>query len=108
MPQSIKNSADRGARFASRLKEGSRVEVSINVPAAQIAPVAVEGFCTTGDDGEQQGTVARSLTIPSVLSAQAALTCADDESTEITYASASLDVLLRCVPEDEPATGSIR
>ena len=92
---------------ADRLNESSRVEVSISVPAAQIAPVAVEGFCTD-DDGEQASTVARSLKIPSVLSAQAALTCADEETTEITYASAALDVILRCEPSDEPAEPSSR
>ena len=92
---------------ADRLNQGSRVEVSISVPAAQIAPVAVEGFCTA-DEGEQASTVARSLKIPSVLSAQAALTCADDQATEITYASAALDVVLRCVPDDEPEARSSR
>ena len=87
---------------AERLNEGPRLEISISVPAAQIAPVAVAGFCTD-DDGEPAGPGARSVRIPSVLSAQAALTCADDESTEITYASTSLDVLLRCEVEEEPA-----
>lgn len=84
---------------AGNMSDGPPFEVSISVPAAQIAPVAVEDFCTE-DDGEAPDSVAQTLTIPSLLSAQAALTCTSDESTEITYASASLDVLLRCAPDE--------
>ncbi len=85
---------------------GSRLEMSVAVPAAQIAPVAVENFCTP-DDPEAAQNEPGTLRIPSILSAQAALTCGDEESSEITYASESLDVLLRC-EIDESATHSIR
>lgn len=91
---------------AERLMEGPQVEVSIDVPATQIAPVAIEDFCS-GDDPETTDAGAHSLEIPSVLSAQAALTCASEDRTEMTYASASLDVHLRCVQDDESATDSI-
>ncbi|MEE3236340.1 MAG: hypothetical protein VX236_03375 [Pseudomonadota bacterium] len=89
------------------LASRSRVEVSIDVPAAQIAPVAVEDFCTRHEGGNQE-TQSESVIIPSVLSAQAALTCADEERSEMTYASAVLNVLLYCERDGSPAGHSSR
>lgn len=85
---------------------GSRLEMSVAVPATQIAPIAVEDFCAP-DDREAGQNEPATLRIPSILSVQAALTCGDEESSEVTYVSESLDVLLRC-EIDESATHSIR
>lgn len=86
---------------------GPRVELSVNVPASQIGPIAVDQFCSTdstdsGEDGHA------TLRVPAVLSAQAALMCFSESGNEMTYASESLDVLLRCDTEDESETHSIR
>ena len=85
----------------------SRVEVSIDVPAAQIAPIAVEDFCTRHEGGNLEAQ-SESVIIPAVLSAQAALTCADEERSEMTYASAVLNVLLYCERDGSPAGHSSR
>lgn len=83
------------------LTPGPRLELSIDVPAAQIAPVAVENFCTAHSDGQSR-ELRESLTIPALLSAQAALLCMTEDGGEMSYASKSLDVLLRCEARDEP------
>ena len=63
--------------------------ISLTVPAAQIGPIAMEGFCVTSSEQE-------SLRIPAVLSVQAALLCANDTDSHMVYASKPLDVTLSC------------
>lgn len=86
---------------------GSRLELTVSVPAAQIGPIAVNQFCAADNPDSVQDERA-TLRIPAVLSAQAALLCASESGNEMIYTSESLDVLLRCDREDEPATHSIR
>jgi hypothetical protein len=65
------------------------------VPARQVSPIAVYGFCShAGEDSERliQGAVTTHLS----------LRCLGAEGETITYASHALDVLLRC---DMPTTG---
>ena len=76
---------------------GPRHEISVTIPASQIGPVAVNEFCVAGDDASP---AVAGMRIPAVLSAQAALTCASETQRQITYAAASLDVVLRC---EQPA-----
>lgn len=82
-------------RVTNRINDeaGPRLEFSVMVPAAQIGPVAVDQFCTA--EGAAAG-VRRTLRIPSVLSAQAALLCVSEDDSKMTYASQPLDVLLHC------------
>lgn len=89
------------------IDSGSRIELSVNVPAAQIGPIAVDRFCTADNSGSGQDD-RRTLRIPAVLSAQAALLCVSESTSEMTYESESLDVLLRCDIANEPETHSIR
>lgn len=71
--------------------------VKMVVPAAQIGPVAVAGFCVAEDDQE-------TFRIPAVLSLQASLLCANEEVRQMIYASRSLDVTLSCrITEQNPA-----
>ena len=71
--------------------------VKMAVPAAQIGPIAVAGFCVTEDDQE-------TFRIPAVLSLQASLLCANEEVRQMIYASRSLDVTLSCrITEQNPA-----
>jgi hypothetical protein len=73
------------------------VHASLEVPAAQIAPVAVNGFCAAG---EGRGH-AQALTIASIMSASASLRCADDVEQRVTYSAVPLDVVLVCEPPPE-------
>jgi len=83
-----------------------RLELSVSVPATQIAPIAINNFCTRNTESPPP-IRPDTLRIPSILSVQAALTCGSDESSEVTYASKSLDVVLRCDNSDnEPGTHS--
>jgi len=87
-----------GTEIDSALNSG----LSITVPAPQIAPVFMPGFCA-GDDTRQDATV------PDLLSVQGSLTCGseDDSSTTVSYASAGIDVSLRCPADNEqPASES--
>lgn len=74
---------------------GAAIELTVSIPAEQIGPVAVATFCE--NDGADQATdVPLSVRIPSVLSAQAAMLCADDTSSQMTYTSKPLDVMIYC------------
>ena len=83
---------------------------TLEIPAAQIAPVAVDNFCT-GDAGDRdliqtngnRADERELLRISSVLSVQASLLCASETESQMTYSSKSLDVTLSC--NDPQATG---
>ncbi|MDG2377127.1 MAG: hypothetical protein P8M18_12345 [Woeseiaceae bacterium] len=72
--------------------------LSVDVPASQIGPVAVEQFCTV-ESIDQKGS--QSLRLSSVLSAQSSLLCVGDAGNDMTYTSASLDVVLQCEDDEE-------
>ena len=72
----------------------------VTIPADQIPPVRVEGFCKTGTD---EAGKTETIQIPSVLSAQSSLLCVSDTGSDMTYASTSLDILVNCQPPDDPA-----
>jgi hypothetical protein len=75
---------------ADDLLSTSRFLVSFTVPATQIGPIAVDRFCLNAENEHDL------LTIPSVLSVQASLLCTSDTDKQMIYASASLDVALKC------------
>jgi len=77
---------------AEKLRANERILVELLVPAKQIGPVIAEDFCTV--DGAT--TPDTPLTLPSVLSAQAALKCASATTEQTIYASKPLDVTLIC------------
>jgi hypothetical protein len=68
-------------------------EVTVTIPAGQIPPVRIEGFCIAEAGGTPGDEPVR---IPSVLSAQSSLLCVSDTGSDMTYASTSLDVLVHC------------
>ncbi len=88
--------ADTRKRFAvSEIQEESGDQFSMKIPASQIAPLSVEGFClTSGDEG-------RRVTVRGILSAQASLLCSGVEDQQLIYASRSLDVTLSCNEDEE-------
>lgn len=85
------------------IRDGT-TEMSLRIPAGQIAPLAVENFCVVPDEDkrEQEADAPTQVTIPAALSAQASLLCASDEDKTMTYVSRTLDVSLLCrLPAEE-------
>ena len=66
--------------------------VGFTIPAIQVAPVAIDGFCVAEDPGSQQ----QSLLIRDTVTVHLSLRCKSDSQEWITYASRGLDVALLC------------
>ena len=75
----------------------------LDVPAEQIAPAIVNGFCSTGSDPIAGGSDRPVLTLASMMSATASLRCGNEADQRITYSAAPLDVVLVC---DRPGTSA--
>jgi hypothetical protein len=90
---------------AEQIASDGPTEFSLQVPASQIAPLAVEDFCIAedGDDENPVGDLQTKLSVESALSAQASLLCEGEEDRAMTYVSRALDVSLVCdaVSEEE-------
>lgn len=75
--------------------------IVLQVPAKQIAPVAVADFCVDDASGGQPPPQEQIL-VRDALSVQASLVCSDETDRQSTYASHSLDIRLQCeVPAAE-------
>lgn len=84
-------------RVSARPDENGIIEKTISVPKKQLAPIAVNDFCTAGQDVNPE----EQLVLPDALSAQLSLRCSNDDQESITYKTVSLQVALRCeVPEN--------
>ena len=82
---------------AEDISAESITSITLRIPAPQIGPVAVNGFCIDTEELNER----ESLTLLSVLSLQASLLCANDADSRMIYASKSLDVTLLCaIPQD--------
>lgn len=80
------------------------LDIPLQIPSSQIAPVAVEGFCLADISGPTDG--AETMVVPSVLSIQASLLCTGESGNEMIYASTALDVMLDCLrPQDTGKAG---
>ncbi len=75
---------------AEALLDTQKALIAFTVPAAQIGPVALNEFCLQTSDSPEL------LMLPSVLSVQASLLCANDMERHMIYASAPLAVALQC------------
>jgi hypothetical protein len=72
--------------------DGSRtVDVAIRIPASQLAPLALHGFCT---DPASEG---ESKLLRSALAAQASLRCVRGENQSIVFAAEALDIRVDCI-----------
>lgn len=98
-------------RFFDPAATDGRISVhrsTLRLGRGQIAPVAVEGFCSAGERGVAGDE--RPLTVASALTAAASLRCANGESQEVVYTTAPLDVVLVCerpsLPEERAAAAS--
>lgn len=90
---------------AERLAGSAPVTIDMSVPAGQIGPVALAGFCVLEDDDEPASR--QSLTIPAVLSAQASLLCASESVSRRTYASRTLDIVIHCDADQDASSVTI-
>ena len=83
---------------ANDLSSDATTRIKMTIPASQIGPIALDGFCVVQDAQE-------TVRIPAVLSVQASLSCANEESRQMIYASISLDVTLSCkIAENEASS----
>jgi len=78
------------------LGDAASFEASFNVPANQLAPVSVPGFCI---EGRPAGN--RRMLLPGIATAQASLRCGGDDGTaSVHFDSVAVPVTLYCVEED--------
>lgn len=74
---------------------GETVSTAFTLPARQLAPVAVDGFCP------ESQVAGSSLLLRDAVTAQVSLRCTGEGGDSITYASQSLDVTLVCEIDPE-------
>ena len=95
----------RASLAADEIISDGPTEISLRIPASQIAPLVIEDFCVTRteENGDMVGEASTQITITSALSAQASLLCEGDEDKVMTYVSRPLDVSLLCerAPSDD-------
>ncbi len=82
-------------------QEDGALEASLTVPAAQLAPLPVAGFCELPAEGDRPRSGVAELTIEAAVSAQAALLCANDDGERLTFVAKPLAVTLVC-DDSEP------
>ena len=98
-PESLSlNVADtRKSLPAGQIISDGPTEIRLRIPASQIAPLVIEGFCVVQPEEIGDRTTAPAqITIPAALSAQASLLCEGVEDQAMIYVSRSLDVSLVC------------
>ena len=81
----------------NEIPDGAPINAAITLPAQQIAPVVVDGFCSAAAGTESDAE----RLIRGVVTAHFSLRCTGAAGESITYASRSLDVLLVCKREPE-------
>lgn len=83
---------------ASEIASDGPTELRLEVPANQLAPLAVENFCVTAaaEDDNAAAEPQTLLSVAAALSAQASLLCEGENDQVMTYVSRPLDVSLEC------------
>lgn len=78
-------------------------ELTITVPAKQLAPIAIENFCivTATEAGAITSPAKQAITLPAAFSAQGSLLCVYEDQQEMIYTSHSLGITLVCDSVDE-------
>lgn len=78
-------------------------ELTITVPARQLAPIAIENFCVVPatDTGAITPPAKQAITLPAAFSAQGSLLCVYEDQQEMIYTSHSLSITLVCDSVDE-------
>jgi hypothetical protein len=75
------------------------LETTFKVPGRQIAPIAIDGFCVSGDDSN---STAQTLLIPAAVAANISLRCTSENSQSVRYDRLPLQIQLICAPADDP------
>jgi hypothetical protein len=117
------NVADsRVTRSAAELAGAADHELSLEIPARQLAPVAMRDFCVIEQPAEGsaiteeapdagRGTAALTrgqMTIDAALSVHASLRCRLGEEQRIVYVTEPLDVTLHCERPEPPGVATTR
>jgi hypothetical protein len=90
---------------AEQLDDTGSLATEISVPASQLAPVSIPGFCVEGQSIDEKN--AQGLALPGVATAQVSLRChSDSNSTSAYFASVPVPVRLHCREDDEPEASS--
>ena len=84
--------ADSHRRYGpDEIADVEALEISVNVPATQIAPVALTDFCISGKPMKEAF-----LLLDGVATAQVSLHCRNQSDASVRFASASLPLRLIC------------
>jgi hypothetical protein len=78
------------------LSDDAVLETSVQVSSSQMAPVVVDGFCSSGAGSPDP------LLLSTVLTAQISLRCVSDVEQSIAFRARTLDVLVHCAQEAPP------
>jgi len=97
---SISVADTRRTMSAEKLTTSAPLTMPLSIPGAQIAPIAIAGFCAANASESDRNSSEDDeiLLIEDVLSLQASLLCASDTESQIYYASTAIDVQLHCTP----------
>lgn len=76
---------------AEELQAGSKFDVTMRIPAGQIAPLALQEFCI---DPVFEGD---SVLITSAMAVQASLRCSKGDDHSIVFAAEALDIRVDCI-----------
>lgn len=79
--------------------DADTLQAAITVPAGQLAPVAAEDFCISGNALSMHDVV-----VPGVTSAHVSLRCHSELGTSVRFASSTLPVRLLCLQDDNQAS----
>lgn len=91
-----------------QLAAAAPLKLALRIPADQIGPIAVEGFCkieqsdSTDDTQSTPNDPLAVFRIAAALSAQASLRCESETDANVIYVSQALDVTLHC---NRPVSG---
>ncbi len=97
---SISIADTRKTLLAEELEESSELVTNITIPARQVAPLPVDGFCSATN------TVQRELLVHDVVTAHLSLRCTSEQGESITYATRPLAVTIRCETGDQEDSAS--
>ena len=75
------------------------LDTSVRIASRQIAPIAIRGFCVTGNEAP------RSLLVTTALTAQFSLRCVRNDKHTIVFRARALDVVLNCETGTTTAPG---
>lgn len=96
--------ADTHKRYGPEdLADTTALEVSVNVPAGQIAPIASAEFCHEGGPVDES-----ELLVPGVATAHVSLRCRSESGSWIDFASVALPLRLHCLSEENQDSSTDR